>query len=77
MSNPEGPTIVLRMKQVIARVGLTRPTIYLRLKEGKFPKPIHLGVRAIGFLERDIEAWIQARVDAAQAQPSAGARLKT
>ena len=49
---------ILRLKKVKDRTGLSRSTIYLRIQEGKFPKPINLGARAVGWLENEIEAWL-------------------
>lgn len=57
----EAPAI-LRRKQVEARTGLRRSTIYERVAEGEFPAPINLGARAVGWLESEISAWIAARV---------------
>ncbi len=54
---------VLRRKQVEKRTGLSRSTIYLRIQEGTFPRPINLGVRAVGWLENEIEAWLVARME--------------
>jgi prophage regulatory protein len=54
---------VLRRKQVEKRTGLSRSTIYLRIQEGTFPRPINLGVRAVGWLENEIEAWLAARME--------------
>ena len=51
-------TTILRRKQVQARVGLSRSTIYLRVAEGTFPKPFSLGGRAVGWLEAEIETWV-------------------
>jgi len=51
---------ILRRKQVEKRTGLSRSTIYLRIQEGTFPKPINLGARAVGWLENEIEAWLAA-----------------
>lgn len=53
---------ILRLPEVKARVGLSRSTIYLRIEEGSFPKPICLGARAVGWLESDIESWIGERI---------------
>ncbi|MBW1899611.1 MAG: AlpA family transcriptional regulator [Deltaproteobacteria bacterium] len=53
---------ILRRKQVEARTGLSRSTIYLRIQEGKFPKPVNLGPRAVGWLENEIEAWLAALI---------------
>ena len=60
--NPEKLSI-LRRKQVEKRTGLSRSTIYLRIQEGTFPRPINLGVRAVGWLENEIEAWLAARLE--------------
>ncbi len=54
---------ILRRKQVEKRTGLSRSTIYLRIQEGTFPRPIHLGARAVGWLEFEIEAWLAARME--------------
>jgi len=54
---------ILRRKQVEKRTGLSRSTIYLRIQEGTFPRPINLGVRAVGWLENEIEAWLAARIE--------------
>ncbi len=53
---------ILRRKQVEKRTGLSRSTIYLRIQEGTFPRPINLGVRAVGWLENEIEAWLAERM---------------
>ena len=42
---------ILRLPVVKARTGLSRSTIYQRVAEGDFPKPINLGARAVGWLE--------------------------
>ena len=55
-------TVVLRRRTVEARTGLSRSTIYLRMAQGTFPKSIPLGPRAIGWLESEVEAWLQAQV---------------
>ncbi len=57
---------ILRRQQVQARTGLTRSTIYQKIAEGVFPKPVKLSSRAVGWLESDIQGWLQARVDASR-----------
>ncbi len=54
--------VVLRRRQVEARTGLARSTIYQYMKDGVFPKPVQLGPRAVGWIEADISAWISQRV---------------
>ena len=57
---------VLRLPFVKARTGLSRSTIYLRIAEGSFPKPVSLGDRAVGWLESEIEQWLASRVEASR-----------
>ena len=56
-------TIILRLPTVKKRTGLSRSTIYLRMSQGTFPKPISLGGRAIGWLENEIDEWIVERIE--------------
>ncbi len=54
---------ILRLPEVISRVGLRRASIYLHISKGSFPKPISLGARAVGWLESEIDGWIAARIE--------------
>lgn len=54
---------ILRLPEVMGRVGLRRASIYLHVSKGSFPKPISLGARAVGWLESDINRWIAARIE--------------
>jgi prophage regulatory protein len=55
--------VILRLPAVKTSTGLSRSTIYLRIAEGSFPKPVSLGARAVGWLESDIEQWLTSRVE--------------
>ncbi|MDX2169910.1 MAG: AlpA family transcriptional regulator [Deltaproteobacteria bacterium] len=55
---------ILRLPAVKATTGLSRSTIYLRIAQGTFPRSISLGGRAVGWLEAEIQEWLQRRVDA-------------
>ena len=57
---------ILRLPAVRARTGLSRSTIYFRIAEGAFPKPVSLGGRAVGWLESEIQDWLQRRIDASR-----------
>lgn len=50
---------IIRRPEVESRVGLARSTIYELIKEGKFPAPVQLGARAVGWFESEIEAWLR------------------
>lgn len=57
---------ILRLPAVKARTGLSRSTIYFRVAEGAFPKPVSLGGRAVGWLESEVQDWLQRRIDASR-----------
>ncbi len=52
---------IIRMKEVIQRVGLSRSNIYQSIQTGCFPKQFALGSRAVGWLEEEINQWIADR----------------
>ena len=54
---------LLRIKQVMEAVGLGRSTIYAKVKDGSFVRPIHLSARATRWDSEEIRAWIQAFKD--------------
>ena len=56
-------TNILRLPAILARVGLSRSTIYLRISEGRFPRPISLGGRAVGWVESDVNDWIDQQIE--------------
>lgn len=58
---------VVRMRCLLGHVGLSKSEIYRRIQAGAFPKPIPLGTRAVGWLESDINAWIDTQAKRGQA----------
>lgn len=53
---------LLRRNEVEKVTGLKRSSIYSKIKEGDFPKPIKLGMRAVAWLEADVMQWIESKV---------------
>lgn len=53
---------ILRLPAVRTRTGLSRSSIYMRVKQGVFPAPIQLGPRAVGWVEAEIEAWLALQI---------------
>jgi prophage regulatory protein len=51
----------MRLPEVIKAVGLCKPTIYAKISDGEFPKPIKLG-RVSVWLQSEISGWIDERV---------------
>jgi prophage regulatory protein len=45
---------------------LSRSTIYLRVSQGTFPRPVSLGGRAVGWLEDEIQSWLAERIAASR-----------
>jgi prophage regulatory protein len=52
------PERLLRFPSVQQRVPYSHSTIYLLIKEGRFPKPVFLGGRAVAWRESEIDQWI-------------------
>ncbi|MEW6168641.1 MAG: AlpA family transcriptional regulator [Pseudomonadota bacterium] len=66
------PDTILRLPDVKAATGLSRSTIYARIKQGAFPAPVSLGGHAVGWPASEVAAWIQRRVDDGRARGEAG-----
>lgn len=59
---------ILRLPAVKSLTGLSRSTIYLRISYGQFPKAVSLGARAVGWVESEIQDWLEQRISASRAQ---------
>ena len=55
---------LIRLPEVRRRIGLSRSSIYAKVALGDFPAPVSLGGRAVGWLESDIDTWIEKRIEA-------------
>jgi len=53
---------ILRLPQVCERIGLSRSMIYQMEAEQRFPPRIKIGVRAVGWIESEVQAWLAKRV---------------
>ena len=53
---------ILRRAEVEAKTGFKRAHIYSLMKEGRFPKALRLGVRAVGWDSTEIDQWIADRL---------------
>lgn len=52
---------ILRLADVKRLTGLGKTSIYKLMSEGNFPRAVSLGERAVGWIVRDIRAWLQGR----------------
>ena len=53
---------IIRLPEVKNLTGLARSTIYRQIAEKDFPKPISLGAKSVGWLETDVQKWIEKRI---------------
>ena len=53
---------ILRLPQVQEATGEARSTIYKRMSEGTFPKPVKLGAKSVGWVEDEIAEYNEARI---------------
>jgi prophage regulatory protein len=63
---------LLRLPAVIDRTGSNSSDIYAGMKAGTFPKPVPIGKRTVGWVEDEIESWINARIVARDHKKSPG-----
>lgn len=56
------PPRLLRLPEVMDRVGLRRSAIYQRMSEGRFPKCRTLGAKCSVWVEAEINDWIDSIV---------------
>lgn len=62
---PNATTRLLRRREVTARTGLSSTTLWRLENLGQFPKRRQLSERLVGWLETDIDAWIESRQESA------------
>ena len=68
------PIRIIRLRELMLRVGLSRSTIYDRINprsaryDENFPKPIKIGMSAIGWVESSVDQWIESIVIATRSK---------
>jgi prophage regulatory protein len=55
-------TSLLRRKEVERLTALSRSRIYDLMSRGEFPKPVHLGVMSVAWVEAEIQQWLSAKM---------------
>ena len=53
----------IRLDEVMSRTGLKRANIYLRMKNGTFPKNISIDAKNVVWLESEIMEWMQEKIN--------------
>ena len=49
---------ILRLPDAVKKTGLSKSGIYQRIRARTFPQPVRLGARAVGFVEREVDAFL-------------------
>jgi prophage regulatory protein len=57
---------LIRLPQVIAKLGIARSTVWLFVKQGKLPKPIKLSAKVTVWRESELNAYIAEKIGAVQ-----------
>lgn len=57
------PAKILRLREVVARTGLSKATIRRLELEGAFVNRVRIGVRAVGWREAQVEQWVNDRAN--------------
>lgn len=55
---------MLTLRDVRDRTTFSKTHLYRLINAGTFPQPVKIGERRVAFVEREIDQWLQARVDA-------------
>ncbi|MFT4266915.1 MAG: AlpA family transcriptional regulator [Xenophilus sp.] len=58
---------LIRLPDVEAATGCKKSTIYMLLRQGKFPKPVRLAARMVAWPESAVLQWVQDQIAAAGA----------
>ena len=53
---------IIRLPTVMKRTGLSRSTIYRKVDQGTFPRPIKLSTRCVGWRASSIKRWSDAPI---------------
>lgn len=52
------PDRILRIKTVLERTGLSRSTLYRKIREGTFPRQVKISTQCAGWRESIVDRWI-------------------
>jgi prophage regulatory protein len=56
------PVRLLRLPDVLGRVGISRSAVYEFVQRRAFPQPVKLGTRCTAWVESEIDGWVGARI---------------
>ncbi len=63
LSTPVTAVQILRLPQVCKVTGLGRSMIYQLESERRFPSRVRIGLRAVGWVESEVQLWLACRIE--------------
>lgn len=57
-----------RIPELLRLLGLSRSTLFRMVKRGDFPRPLQIGLRAVGWRVDEVQQWIAERPRAGRSQ---------
>lgn len=54
---------LIRLPEVLKRTGFGKAWIYRLISEGRFPAPVKIGVRAVAFIDSEVDEWIRSVIE--------------
>ncbi|MBS9404790.1 AlpA family transcriptional regulator [Halomonas sp. TRM85114] len=63
--------VLLKRPEVRERTTLSDSALYRLINKGEFPPPIQLGPRAVAWLEEEVTAWIESKIEASREKEAA------
>ena len=63
-SKTPGALVLQRLPSVIARTGLSRTTVWRKVREKEFPAPVKIGERSVAWDARAVDEWIEKAIAA-------------
>ncbi len=56
-------TRLIRLSEAMNKTGFGKAWIYRLISQNRFPQPVKIGIRAIAFIESEIDEWIQLTIE--------------
>ncbi|CAC0117279.1 Prophage CP4-57 regulatory protein (AlpA) [Salmonella enterica subsp. enterica serovar Typhisuis] len=58
----ENQARLIRLPEVMKKTGFGKAWIYRLISKGCFPQPVKIGLRAVAFVESEVDKWIHERL---------------
>jgi prophage regulatory protein len=66
---------LMRLSEVMECTGMGRSTLFAAVREGTFPPPVEIGPQLRGFVDSEVDAWIEEKIKQRDAQLAAKSKV--